>query len=69
MTKSKTYRYECTRDGHSKFWEYKQVGEEFIASWGKISADRPQGNKIYTYDQIQKLIREKTSEAKGYELV
>lgn len=57
------HRYEMVDCDHYKFWEYKRVGDKYIASWGRI--DHPaQGSKIYTEDEINKLVREKIK--KGY---
>ena len=63
-TKNDTVRLENTSGGHNKFWEFKRVGKDFIACWGKITADRPQGNKIYSEEEINKLVQEKIK--KGY---
>jgi predicted DNA-binding WGR domain protein len=63
-------RYENTEDGHSKFWELTVIqqghGLALEAGWGKIGK-APQGTKVYSLEEADKLIREKT--AKGYEKV
>ena len=60
-------RLECVEGNHNKFWQYSQVGENYVASWGKIDALRPQGNKIYSEEEIKKLLKQKL--AKGYHVV
>jgi len=52
---------------HFKFWEYKKIGDMYIASWGRIGGDRPLGNKAYTEDEIKKLVKSKMR--KGYKVV
>jgi len=64
---AKFARYEMNEDGHSKFWEITSIDAGHVkAEWGKIGKPA-QGNKIYTMDEISKLIKEKFK--KGYKLV
>jgi predicted DNA-binding WGR domain protein len=64
--KEVTHRFEMVEGTHSKFWEYKRVGKDFLASWGKIGK-RPQGNKMYSEAEIARLVQEKLK--KGYEAI
>jgi len=64
---AKFARYENTEDSHAKFWQITSIGPDSIkAEWGKISK-APQGEKVYTLAEVQKLILEKGK--KGYKLV
>jgi len=65
--RTETLRLEMVEGNHNKFWQYKKVGNEYVATWGKITALRPQGNKIYSEEEIKKLL--KTKLAKGYHVV
>lgn len=69
MAKDKvlTKRFECTEDGHNKFWAIEEVGPgKFSASWGKVG--RPaQGTKLYSQEEINALIPAKMK--KGYRQV
>lgn len=67
-------RYECTRDGHNKFWEYEgprrtQRGFQVITNWGRIG-NTPQSKTQYFLsmsdadDFILMKVREK--QGKGY---
>lgn len=57
------YRYECVTWDSYKFWELRGTVNGFYAFWGRIGS-APAGKKYYTYDQAQKMIKQK--EAKGY---
>lgn len=57
------HRYEMVDCDHYKFWEYKRVGNDYVAVWGRIGKT-PGGSKIYSADEINKLVREKIK--KGY---
>ena len=61
-------RYECTTEGHNKFWEltYNKDKGLYEARWGAIGS-AGQGPTEYTGDQARKKIQEKL--AKGYGLV
>ena len=60
------HRFEMTTDGHSKFWEYRQVGNTYVAIWGRIGKSAG-GSKVYDEDEITKLVKEKVK--KGYKAV
>ena len=61
-------RYENHVGTSNKFWSFREVGPgKFEASWGKISANAPQGTKLYTEDEINALVPAKMK--KGYRQV
>lgn len=61
-------RLEMTEDGHNKFWEATAKGASNAeAGWGKIGASKPQGTKLYTNEELEKVMKEKIK--KGYKVV
>jgi hypothetical protein len=61
-------RYDCTEEGHDKFWEVTYVGGEkpFRASWGpRRFFPKAQGHKDYTEAEVRDLVRKKTMQG-GY---
>jgi predicted DNA-binding WGR domain protein len=65
----KQRRFECTKDGASKFWEIVRTGNDVVVHFGKIGADGQEKTKSFDSEpeavkEYDQLVREKTS--KGY---
>ena len=62
-------RYECTVNGHNKFWEcLYDSGEGYnsvlIIRWGKIGAKKPQCSRTSSFHELHNKIQNKIN--KGY---
>lgn len=60
-------RYENHEAGHNKCWVLTKTKAGYEAHWGKCDATNLQGPKVYTEQEIEKVVDGKIK--KGYEKV